>query len=159
MGGSVTSDEIDRFFTTSGKTLPAAPEWLVTTSRKGERRCQLPVAVGGRIAAGIKVEVTVYMHDPEYLVITVLAPTCVARLCLSTYHNDRRLMLRIPPPHFHRWSQNRPQGPKLPAGLPTAEHVAGLAKNRDAAWYWFLQEVGIDSPAWVMNWPDEKALF
>ncbi|USA40246.1 hypothetical protein NCF86_03570 [Pelagerythrobacter marinus] len=151
-------DQVDAFVAASGKSLPAAPTWIISTSRKGERRCYLPIAVDG-VVSGLQLEFTIYMHSANYLVINLLAPQCITRLCTVTPHWDRAIKSLVPAPHIHRWADNRPKGPRLPKTLPHASYLPDLPAGRDAAFRWFLDEIGVESPPWAMDWPDNEGLI
>lgn len=140
------------------KTLPAEPEWRTLTSRAGERRCYLPVAVEGAIS-NVTLEITVNIRDDTYLVINLLAPSCVSRLCLSTEHFDRARGKLVEAPHWHAWKDNRPKGQRLPKELPHATGLAGEIFGRDDALAWFLKQIGVESPSWQIAWPAKDVMF
>ena len=128
------------------------------TTRAGERRTYLPIAVEGVISPA-QLEITVYLHDPEYLVINLLAPTCVARACLTLGHFDREAGVFLDVPHFHPWKLNRPKGSALPKELLRAIPIPPEVCSRDLAFAWFLQEIGIESPSWSLDWPIREGLL
>lgn len=154
----MTPDEVDAFLASQNKTLPAQPAWRDDYPRAGERRCYLPVAVNGRIA-GPHVEVTVYLNNPEFLVINLLVPSCVMRLCMAGTHRDRARRTMIGAPHIHRWERNRPKGMRLPKELLHAEYIPSVPRDRSAAFAWFLGEAHIDLPSRPMEWPERSELF
>lgn len=154
----MTRDEVDAFFAAKNKTLPAAPEWRQRTARVAERRAYLPIAVGGVITSA-QLALIVFVNDPGYLTVNVLAPTCVARLCLSGSHWDRLSGEWLTKPHWHSWTLNRPSHHGLPKELLRAQEVAEDLTSRDVAFAWLLKEIEIESPPWPLVWPDTGTLI
>lgn len=153
-----TCSDIDAFLAARPKTLPAEPEWRMITQRVGERRCYLPIAVSG-VISNLTLEMTVNLRDDTYLVINLLAPTCISRLCLSKEHFDRARGEMVEAPHWHCWADNRPQGKRLPRELPHAEGLTGKIASRDDAFAWFLKQIGIESPPWPLDWPAKDVML
>lgn len=151
-------DDVDAFLVAAGKTLPTKPEWRTVTQRAGERRCYLPIAVDGRIS-NIELEMTVNLRNDDFFTINLLAPVCVARLCLSLDHFDRKAGVYVGAPHWHPWHGNRPASQTLPKELRHAESLAGIVSNKKEAFVWFLREFRIDSPAWPLSWPEKDRLL
>ena len=96
------------------------------------------------------------MFDPKYLIIVLVAPTCIARLCLGLGHVDRRTRERVECAHYHSWEANMPTGKTLPKLLAEYEIPVPELTNRDDALTWFYQRTGIEfrSP----DWPDSAGL-
>ncbi|MEJ6010149.1 hypothetical protein [Novosphingobium aquae] len=154
----MTRDDVDLFLAAPAKTLPALPDWESRTSRLNERRCYLPITVDGRVS-NVHLEMTVMLDNESYLVMNLLAPTCVSRLCLSLEHFDRKQGELIPAPHWHPWPVNRPSKGGLPKNLATAESLVGIIATRDEAFPWFLDRLGIGLPSWPFEWPKRENLF
>lgn len=152
----MTRDEIDAFFAAPDKRCPAEFEWPAKALRKNERRARQRVEVGGSLSK-VEMEIVVRLHEPGFIVIVLLAPTCIARLCLGSPHYDSRQRILIEDGHLHPWEQNRPKGPKLPEKLPDYELLPAEVKDRDAAFAWFLKRYGIESS--MPEWPDSKGMF
>lgn len=107
----------------------------------------------------MELEIIVQAHAPEALVIVLLAPSCIARLCLGKGHRDRFTRELVFDPHFHSWEANKPSGTTLPQELPRYEILPAIAQSRDEAIAWFLKRAGIESPAWLpVRWPDSENL-
>ena len=142
----MTREEVDAFLA-GPKTLPAAPTWRVE-SRSIERRAGLPIALSG-LATSVKLNITIRMDDPAYLMLGISVPPQICRLCLTTGHRDRatkRLSLEA---HFHSWEANRPRGGVLPKKLENAEPLPAGLSDRDAAFSWFLKRHMIVEPVWL----------
>lgn len=153
-----TCSDIDAFLAAQPKTLPAEPEWRTLTTRVGERRCYLPIAVEG-VMSNLSLEMTVNLRDDSCLVINLLAPSCISRLCLAKEHFDRSRGELVEAPHWHSWNDNRPKGMRLPRELPHAEGLSGIIASRDDAFAWFLKQIGIESPAWPLIWPPKDVML
>ncbi|MET3287057.1 UNVERIFIED_ORG: hypothetical protein ABIC34_003878 [Sphingomonas sp. 1057] len=154
----MTVDDVDAFLAAKPKTLPAAPEWLSNTDRVGERRSYLPIAVSGRVS-NVQLCMVTKLRDDGYLVLNLLVPQCVTRLCLSLEHHDRRTMETVEAPHWHPWALNRPKHNSLPKRLDRAVNLSGTVSGRDDAFAWFLDGLRIESPPWPMIWPAKDELF
>lgn len=153
-----TCSDIDAFMAARPKTLPAEPDWRIITSRAGERRCYLPITVDG-VISNLTLEMTVNLRDDSYLVINLLAPSCISRLCLATEHFDRARGELVEAPHWHSWRDNRPKGKRLPKELLHAEGLAGKIVGREDAFAWFLKQIGVDFPPWSLTWPPKDVML
>lgn len=152
----MTRDEIDAFFAAVGKRCPAEFEWPVRNLRRNERRARQPVEVGGSISK-VEIEIVIRMNEPGFIVIVLLAPTCITRLCLGSPHYDNRQRTLIESGHLHPWENNRPKGARLPEKLSEYELLPAEVIDRDAAFAWFLQRYAIEST--TPEWPDSKGMF
>lgn len=151
--------EIDALLLSERKRLPAAPQWLPHKSRVGEMKTRIPIEVDG-VSSGAEIEVTIRTAIPEYIVIVLLAPECVARLCIGSGHRNRITGETISTAHFHRWADNRHLTARNRAILPYAEILPTEIDTREAAFVWFLRQTGIESPAWLpIVWPGQGGLF
>lgn len=158
-GVPLTTEEIADFLASRRKRLPTAPTWRPHKSRDGEVRARLPVDVDG-VLVGPEIEVTLRTTDPSYIVIVLLTPECVSRLCIGAGHHNRITGARTEDPHFHKWDDNAHLAARVRANLPFTVSVPTEARTRDAAFAWFLEEVGIESPGWLpVNWPGQGVLF
>jgi len=140
----------------SHKTLPAAPEWK-SGNRIGERRASLTIAVNGRLS-DFSIMLIVRLVDSAYLIALILAgDRCISRLCMGAGHFDRATLTFCSEPHFHAWSANRPKGPALPKELRNYVVLPREAWSRDGGFAWFLEQNGIESPAWMPpQWPENQ---
>lgn len=157
----MTREELDALYARTDKTLPARPDWRDGT-QLGTRRAYVPVSLDGH-SAGLRIAITARPLDPGYLVANLIAnKICVARLCLSGGHRDRRTRQLVLGGHYHRWQDNRPNGSKIGKSLKLLNQV-GLPQtvaSRDDAFALFLTDCGIESPSWwPMNWPADQVLF
>jgi len=153
----VTPEQVDQFFE-ARKSIPGSPTWR-PNSRPSERRSRLPVEVEG-VLSGVELELVVDLVRPDYLVIVLLAPSCITRLCLSGGHFNRSTREQIEGPHWHSWRANRPAGRSIKTNLSNAERLPDAVDSRDEAFAWFLNEVGIDSPSWApVPWPQDKGFL
>lgn len=155
----MNADDISIFLDKRGKILPSVPVWMPDKARSDEMRARLSIEVDG-VIAGPEIEMTVRTTEPGYLVIVIVAPKCITRLCLSGGHRNKVTGETIQAPHFHGWSQNRELPARLRETLPFAEPIPSHVQTRDAAFAWFLHEVGIESPDWLpVSWPGQGALL
>lgn len=155
----MTADEVDTFFATGVRTLPAAPEWR-GGNRLGERRTSLALAKNG-IIGPISVEVTIRLSEPDYLMALMLASThVICRLCMTTGHRDRLTGELITSAHFHGWEANRAGRKTIPKNLSAVELVPSAVVGRDDAFAWFLDRTGVQHPTWIpVPWPVREELF
>lgn len=152
-------DGIDAFFAANPKTLPAAPVWRPDKSREGTMRARLPIQVSGALS-DVELEMTVRSIDRSYLVIVLVARACICRLCIGSGHRNRVTGQSTKDPHFHRWESNRHLSKRIPADLPFHEPIPESAWERSAAFTWFLEQVGIESPSWLpVVWPGQGDLI
>lgn len=154
-------DDVDGLFSCANKRLPASPKWLPHNSRDGEMKARLAIEVEG-ISGRAEIELTVKTSDPNYVVMVVLVPVCVSRLCMGLIagHRNKITGETITEPHFHRWEANRHLTARTRETLPYAEIVPPEIKSRDEAFAWFLEQVGIESPSWLpVIWPGQGELF
>jgi hypothetical protein len=119
----VTVDEITDFFNAPAKRLPALPQWREVGSRDGERRARLPIEVNGRLAHP-ELEITVRTTRPNDLIIVLLTPDCVTRLCIGNGHRNKLTGETVTVPHFHRWADNSHLRARLRQTLPFAVQTA-----------------------------------
>jgi len=157
----LTAEEIEAFFSDREKRLPAAPAWRDHSSRVGEQKARLPIEANGAISQ-IELEMTLKSSDREYLVAVLIAPPCIARMCigLDVEHNNRITGEAIEGAHFHDWSMNRHLPARVAASMPYCVPLPAEIEGRDAAFTWFLDRVGIESPGWLpVRWPDQGGLF
>ena len=153
----MTPEQVDQFFKAQ-KAIPGSPTWR-SISRPSERRARLPVEVDG-ILSSVELEVIVDLVRANYLVIVLLAPTCITRLCLLGGHWNRMTREHIDGPHWHPWQANRPTGRSIKSSLTHAEPLPTTVKSRDEAFAWFLNQVGIDSPRWApVQWPQNEGFL
>lgn len=96
------------------------------------------------------------MFDPGYLIVVLLAPTCIARLFLGLGHVDRRTRERVECAHYHSWEANRPTGKALPKALFNYEIPLPELTDRNDALTWFFQRTGLESRN--PEWPDSAGL-
>lgn len=110
--------------------------------------------------SGVELELIVDLVRANYLVIVLLAPTCISRLCLSGGHWNRATREHITGPHWHSWAANRPTGRSIKTDLSHADPLPANVRSRDEAFAWFLNQVGIDSPSWApVQWPQNKGFL
>jgi hypothetical protein len=148
----MTRDEVDAFLRSPGKTLPAAPAWRME-NRDVERRTGLSVALDGTVTS-VKLNITIRLNDPSYLMLGLSAPPQICRLCLTTGHRDRVTKTISYDAHFHSWEANRPKGLYLPKRLEHQEPLPSHLVGRDDAFAWFLSRHMIDFPSWLpVTWP------
>lgn len=152
-------DEIDKFLSLPGKTIPAAPAWRDHTSRVGEMKSRIGIAHDGAMT-GPEIELTIRLVDPGYVAMVLIVPTCVSRLCIGTGHRNRITGDTLNEPHFHRWSENRHLPARTRETLPHAELLPQGKWTRDAAFVWFLGELNIESPHWLpVTWPGQGVML
>jgi hypothetical protein len=119
----------------------------------------MPIAVDG-ILSKIQMSVTVYLNDPSYLVVMLIAPPCICRLCLTGAHRDRATGETVTGTHFHSWEHNKPKGQKLLESLQHLDPEQPQVTDRDAAIAWFLQRNDIQPLAVNdMGWPLDQGFF
>lgn len=153
-----TKDDVERFFTTNRKLLPTPPEWR-DAQRAGERRFYLPIEADG-IISPIQLTSTIYLNNPDYLVIQLSAPPPICRLCMTGLHRDRVTGRNTIGAHYHPWERNKPKGQRLMDSLSILDDTQPGIMGRDEAFAWFLQRNGIESPAWgAVEWPLDQGLF
>lgn len=153
----MTPEQVDQFFKAQ-KSIPGTPSWR-STSRLSERRARLPVEVDG-ILTSVAIEMIIDLTDANRLVIVLLAPSCITRLCLSGGHWNRATREHIEGPHWHSWSANRPTGRTIKTSLSHADRLPATVRTRDEAFAWFLDQVGIDSPSWTpVQWPQSEGFL
>lgn len=151
----MTVQIIDGLIGNPSKRLPAAPRWIEQRSRTGEMRARLPVEVDGSTGQ-LQIEITTRLSDASWIVIVLLAPQCISRLCIGTGHRNRVTGETTELAHFHAWADNRHLGARTRETLPFATVLPDHATNRDAAFTWFLEQTGIESPAWLpVIWPGQ----
>lgn len=156
-GERVTPEQVDQFFKAQ-KSIPGSPTWR-SSSRPSERRARFPVEVEGTLT-GVELELVINLVRSDYLVIVLLVPSCITRLCLSGGHRNRVTREQIEGPHWHPWAANRPTGRSIKTNLPHAEPLPSSVRSRDEAFAWFLNEVGIDFPSWgPMPWPQDEGFL
>lgn len=105
---------------------------------------------------------TIKSSDPSYLVVVLISPACIARMCIGpdAEHNNRVTGEAIEGPHFHDWSMNKHLPKREAMGLPFCVPLPRGIGDRDAAFAWFLARVGIESPGWFpAKWPDQGGMF
>lgn len=152
-------DDVDAFFACRTKVLPAAPTWLSHKSRVGELKARLPIEIDGAVP-GPELEITLQTTDPDYIVLVIIAPHCIARLCIGTNHRNRVTGETTTAPHFHPWETNRGLTARLRSTLPFVVELPENVRGRDAAFTWFLDQVGIESPEWLpIVWPSQGKLL
>lgn len=153
----MTGGDVDAFFASDTKTLPARPEWR-DGNRDGERRAALPIAVGGVVSL-FQLAMTVRLQEPEYLMLAIGGGRQVCRLCATTSHRDRRTGELIDSSHFHSWEANRPAHGGIPKRLYSCEAIPLAIVGRDAAFHW-LARVRESAPDWMpIIWPLRQSLF
>lgn len=151
----MTAEEIEAFFENQEKQLPALPVWRDHKSRDGEVKARIPVEVSG-VISDVELEITLKHSDPKYMVIVLIAPACLARLCIGKGHRNRITGETTSLPHFHHWSANKHLTKREAMTLPFCVELPGDVVGRDAAFAWFLKEVGIESPPWLpVKWPEQ----
>lgn len=157
----MTSDEIEAFFADRNKHLPASPSWREHKSRAGEMRARLAIESRGLVSR-VEIEMTVRAAAADYLVVVLIAPQCIARMCIGpdTEHNNRITGERITGPHYHDWGMNKHLPKREGASLPYCVSLPSGISDRDAAFAWFLQQIGVESPGWMpVKWPAQGGLF
>ncbi|HUD91234.1 hypothetical protein [Sphingobium sp.] len=157
----MTAEEIEAFFSDRAKRLPASPVWRDHSSRVGEQKARLPIEANG-VVSQIELEMTLKFSDPDYLVAVLIAPPCIARMCIGVEaeHNNRVTGEAIEGPHFHDWSMNRHLPKREAFSLPYCIPLPSEIVGKDAAFSWFLSRVGIESPDWLpVKWPTQGGMF
>ncbi len=151
--------EIDALLADNRKRLPASPRWIEQKQRIGEMRARLPVEVEGETGRA-EIEITTRMSDPRWIVIVLLVPQCISRLCIGTGHRNKVTGETTETPHFHAWSDNRHLNARTRETLPFAVTLPSHIASRDAAFAWFLEQTGIESPSWLpVIWPGQGGLL
>jgi hypothetical protein len=118
----------------------------------------MPVAADG-VLSGMQLTATIRLPDPDYLVIMLLAPPVVARLCLTGSHADRATGTVVVGPHYHPWERNKPAGQKLRERLESLDPSPPKFTSRDEAFAWFCERNGIESPGWAIDWPSDQGFL
>lgn len=157
----MTPDEIKAFLGDTKKRLPASPAWRDHQSRVGEMKARMPIEAGGSISR-VEMEMTIKPANPDYLVAVLIAPLCIARLCIGpdAEHRNRITGVTSTGPHFHDWRMNAHLPKREASALPYCVDLPGAIVGRDAAFSWFLREVGIESPDWLpVKWPAQGGLL
>ncbi len=152
----MTRDEVDAFFANPDKRLPAAFTWRET--RPNERRATQRVEAGGALSM-VSLEVIMRMQERGFLIVILLAPTCIARLCLGGKHRDALTRELITAPHVHKLSPGPHKTQTLPADPPDLEIAPSRIITRDEAFAWFLEYFGIESPLDALRWPDAEGMI
>lgn len=154
--GLLDCDEIDAFFAAPGKRCPATFLWPDKAARKNERRARQAIEVDGALSS-VEMEIVIRMHEPGFLVVVLLAPMCITRLCLGSAHYDAKRRIIVEQGHLHPWHANRPKGLRIPDKLAEYELLPDTIVDRDAAFAWFLTRHRIESSA--PGWPDSEDMF
>jgi hypothetical protein len=159
--------DVDEFLSGKHKRLPVGPEF-VTGTRRSQMRAVLPIERNGE-GSGFTLEFIMSPNvDPDWLRINLLYGRPCWRLCLkpefhpNSFNRPKDLPASVDGPHHHSWADNRrfARANRLPQYLENARLLPDEITSKDQAFMWFLEQTGIDFPAWGLPvWPKRTTLL